>query len=132
MFLGACGGDVFYLDGGVDSGTDATKSDAATDAATDASTDTGKPACDGGCGFGFHCCDDSCVNENNDPLNCGGCGTKCTGSTSMCLVAICGPPTCQPTCQSGEQCCEIQGPGPSGPPQCVQGTTCPLGCPACN
>jgi hypothetical protein len=50
----------------------------------------------------------------------------------MCLGSVCVAPTCAPACGSGMQCCQIDGPGPSGPPQCVDGGTCPVGCPLCK
>ena len=122
----ACGGStVGGLDGGGDSGTDAAKDGT--------SSESGSGPCGGDtCTTGLVCCGDTCVNTNNDPHNCGACGLACTGGTSMCSGSTCAAPTCQPTCSSGQRCCEIDGPGPSGAPQCVDGDTCPVGCPLCN
>jgi hypothetical protein len=126
-----CGGttapDIDGGGGGDGGGSDGSKSDGGGGA------DSGGGPCDGGaCPIGLTCCNDSCVNENNDPLHCGGCGTSCSGSTGMCQGGSCIAPTCQPGCGDGEVCCDVQGPGPSGPPQCLPGPTCPVGCPLCQ
>jgi Chaperone of endosialidase len=90
------------------------------------------------------CCGDTCVNPTNDPFNCGACGTKCTGATSVCsagsctsvcrinagcdggVVGCCGTQCCAP----GQLCCVDEGPVTFL--QCVTPTpaqpTCPLGC----
>ncbi len=128
----ACGGTTTVIDGGVDgSSADASSKDGSV---SDAPVyDSGGGACDGGaCGFGLECCGDQCVNQTNDPNNCGGCGTVCSGSKSMCLGGSCQAQTCQPACGDGFKCCDLQGPGPSGPPKCVAGQTCPVGCPSCG
>jgi hypothetical protein len=105
------------------------------DAATDASTgpNSGGGACGamGACPLGLSCCGTVCVNLNNDPLNCHSCGLACTGATSMCLSGACVAPICSPACASGQQCCDVPGPGPAQPPLCIAGSTCPVGCPAC-
>lgn len=125
----ACGGSTTT---DLDSGSaDSASKDAPTSDAPFA--DSGGGPCDGGaCTIGLQCCSDACVNQTNDPLNCGGCGTHCTGSKSMCLNGACQAPTCQPSCTDGQVCCDLEGPGPSQPPKCVTGTTCPVGCPACG
>jgi hypothetical protein len=51
---------------------------------------------------------------------------------TMCNGGQCAPPSCAPQCAPNETCCYVDGPGPSRPPQCVQGVTCPAGCPACG
>ena len=96
--------------------------------------DSGGGPCDpsGGCSAVLKCCAGSCVYEQNDPLNCGGCGIVCSGETSMCLGGTCTKPTCSPACGTGQSCCQIDGPGPSGPPRCIDGPTCPIGCPLCG
>ena len=125
--LFACGGSTV---GDLDSGTDG---GGTTDGGGGPGPDSGGGPCNNGaCAIGLQCCSDACVNQNNDPLNCGGCGVHCTGSTSMCQAGQCVAPTCAPACTSTQVCCEIDGPGPSGPPKCIEGTTCPVGCPLCQ
>jgi hypothetical protein len=153
------GADVSNGDGATDSpGGGDTKGDitpggdSTSDAVTDLSGDTTPPPddtrppppdvvgdsgggpCDpsGGCTPGLKCCAGACVYEQNDPLNCGGCGIVCSGEASMCLGGHCVKPTCAPACAAGQTCCQVDGPGPSGPPRCVDGPTCPIGCPACG
>ena len=93
----------------------------------------GGPCMEGGvCQLGLTCCDPACVNEQNDPLNCGTCGHRCDGATSMCELGNCVLPTCAPPCTSNQSCCDVKGPGPSMPPACVDGPTCPVGCPLCQ
>ncbi len=143
LLLAACSGSTSTdLDAGPDAsldsggGTDSGGVDGGTPdsgGGTDSGADSGGGPCDAGaCAPGLACCGDACINEQNDPLNCGGCGTKCEGKTSMCLNGKCQAPTCKPACAGGDVCCEIQGPGPSGPPKCEPGPTCPVGCPLCN
>jgi hypothetical protein len=135
MFAAACGGTTTTdLDGGAgtDGASDAASSDGSGHSDGSQSDGGGGPCSANACAMGLHCCADSCVNELNDPLNCGACGNHCTGSTSMCLGGQCVAPTCAPACTSGHVCCQIDGPGPSGPPQCIQGDTCPVGCPLCQ
>ena len=121
-----------------DLGGDTTPSDDTlpppSDGRPDVVADSGGGPCGAGgtCGPLLQCCSASCVNEQNDPLNCGGCGVTCSGETSMCLGGHCVKPTCEPTCGAGQSCCQVDGPGPSGPPRCVDGPTCPVGCPACG
>jgi hypothetical protein len=104
------------------------------DARPDVVGDSGGGPCDpsGGCSALLKCCAGACVYEQNDPLNCGGCGVVCSGETSMCEGGHCIKPTCAPACGAGQSCCQIDGPGPSGPPRCVDGPTCPIGCPLCG
>ena len=58
------------------------------------------PTCMGGtcrigtCNAGFFNCDGrnstGCeVNGTNDPMNCNGCGTRCTGGTPICCRSAC-------------------------------------------
>ena len=129
----ACGGTTFPP-GPEDAGADVTTSDARADSsAVDAGPDSGGGACDGGaCGIGLQCCGGACKNLDNDPLNCGKCGQVCNGSTAMCIGGHCEVPSCNPKCADLQVCCVVQQGGPSGPPTCYAGTTCPVGCPACN
>jgi hypothetical protein len=147
-------GDTAVRDGALDSAPDSSSGDAATDVPTDvpsadtASTDTlpsadakpdaprgdsgGGPCGAGGtCGTLLKCCSGACIYDQNDPLNCGGCGIECTGATSMCEAGRCVAPTCAPACADGKICCDINGPGPTTGPKCVDGPTCPIGCPLC-
>ena len=122
--LAACGGTISSVDGGgTDASSDAAKSDGG------GGPDTGNTC---SCAMGLVCCNGACVNTNNDPHNCGSCGNPCNTSSQMCLGGSCTASQCNPTCTSGSICCEIDGPGPSGPPQCEQGDSCPVGCPLCN
>ncbi len=120
-------GDVIGSDVTTDSGS----IDTAPDVVFDSNTDGGPCGAGGGCGAGLTCCGDTCRNTQNDPLNCGGCGTTCSGSTSMCLGGSCAAPVCSPTCGGSQICCEIDGPGPTHF-ACVAGPTCPIGCPSCK
>lgn len=56
---------------------------------------------DGGCGAGLHDCNGKCVNEGNDPSNCGMCGHTCPGPDSGTGMAICNGGTCAVMCGSG-------------------------------
>jgi hypothetical protein len=98
------------------------------------------------CQGGLACCGGKCVNEGNDPKNCGGCGVTCSGNTPYCAghceappceqdAASCGSATCCGTqcCGPGDLCCQLE----EGVwiTQCVTPTssqpTCPVGCPMC-
>lgn len=111
--------------------------DARTDAQpTDAPVlrDSGGGPCGSGglvCGAGLTCCSGACINFANDPLNCGGCGTRCTGTTPMCAGGTCTHDMCSPVCGTGSVCCAVNGGGPVRPPVCYVGITCPVGCPTC-
>jgi hypothetical protein len=103
--------------------------------------------CDGGCSFGRMCCSGECINPANDPMNCGACGTRCTGSTpycsNTCQAAPClstGPASCAADggtccgtscCGAGQLCCDMEGPV-AGYAACYTLTaeepTCPQGC----
>lgn len=118
-----------------DAGSDVTTGDTGTSdtGTSDATADSGGGKCDGGaCGLGLQCCGGACKNFLNDPLNCGKCGTACTGATPMCNNGLCEAQTCSPRCSDGQVCCVVQQGGPVGGPACYPGTTCPVGCPACN
>lgn len=80
----------------------------------------GGPACDTDCGPARECCDGTCVNLQNDPLNCGTCGRRCSAEP-YCGDGECGIPACFTTCTSGtccgtsccseaEICCQAQAP----------------------
>jgi|SRR6188768_782109 len=102
--------------------------------------------CTAPCGS-FSCCDGSCVNQDNDINNCGGCGIQCAGATAFCDHGTCGAPPCMlvgAACPVGETCCGDQccGAGElccnvhenilrTGCYPAVKGT-CPVGCPECD
>ena len=127
-----CGGDEDPADaGGTDGGADAGGAD----------VDSGTAACAPACDTGRDCCDAECTNLQNDPRNCGGCGTACP-TDEVCVRGSCAAVTCETTCAGGETCCgsECCGAGticcdPQGPvdlpPTCVMPDdrgTCPTGC----
>jgi len=125
--------------------TDATGGSEA--ASSDAPYDEGPPGDATSCGAGFSLCNGYCVNENNDILNCGGCGVRCIDTfpycnNGSCTTAPCNPgsPTCSTgmfccgsgCCGQGELCCDVPSNVPTTP-GCyvpVRGT-CPVGCPVC-
>ena len=125
-------GDTTAPDGAPDGALDTTPPP--TDTATDAIRgDSGGGACGAGgtCATPLECCSGACVYEMNDPLNCGGCGIQCSGDTSMCEAGHCIHPTCTTPCTGGQVCCDVNGPGPTTGPKCLDGPTCPIGCPLC-
>jgi hypothetical protein len=79
---------------------------------------------------GLTCCGAALVNLENDPLNCGACGHRCAAD-EMCL-GYCLPPRCATACGACQVCCAVTTAGPSSPPFCVDGPTCPVGCPYCT
>jgi hypothetical protein len=115
-----------------------------------AMTDAGGPTCTN-CASYFTCCNNNqCVDVENDPLNCGGCGIVCTGATPYCGFGKCTTPPCyadagvcsDPTalccggdscCGGGQLCCLLDGPVLSTfcYTPTVQQPTCPKGCPIC-
>src|SRR3954469_11385104 len=122
---------------------------AAGTAGTTGTAGTGGGVCSVQCTTGRMCCGGACVNLQNDPFNCGKCGTVCAASTPFCGSGTCQQPTCAPNvacvtnttccgnmcCGAGQICCDSQGPV-SGVPTCFTPTpdqkTCPQGCsPAC-
>lgn len=130
VMLLACGGTSTPP---IDGGTDGTVSDTGGGSDGSGVGDGGGGPCDGGsCPFGLHCCGNTCVNQTNDPQNCGMCGRKCSGSTPMCQGGSCGASTCMPMCATNQVCCIVDGPGPAQDPKCYDGITCPVGCPLCN
>lgn len=107
-------------------------------------------ACTPACARGRACCNGVCVNVENDPRNCGGCGTTCSGATPFC-EGTCKAAPCSidagvcssaqsccggACCGAGQLCCDAQGPV-SGRQVChtptVAEPTCPQGCsPLCQ
>ena len=131
--------------------TSGTGSSSTSNSSNDASSAVSSSATGGGCADcqfpGFDCCDNACVDTNDDILNCGGCGVKCGGAHPFCNHGMCGTPPCQgiacpafgfccgtQCCSAGQICCQVDG-GPVMGPKCVDpnanGGTCPKGCPAC-
>ena len=57
----------------------------------------------------FPCCNNTCVDLQRDPLNCGACGNRCPPDKPVCFLAAggasCTAPTCNKTCQAGATCC---------------------------
>jgi hypothetical protein len=107
----------------------------------------GSGACSVACTIGRTCCGGGCVNLNNDPMNCGACGTRCQGATNLCSGGTCVAPPCSQTagvcaagdfccggacCKPGQLCCQADGPVSGGPPTCFTPTseqkTCAQGC----
>ncbi len=82
-------------------------------------------------GQGLVCCLGTCVNTTNDPQNCGGCGTTCSGLSSMCHQAVCAPAACTPACTAGQTCCDLPTRAPASP-VCAVGAACPVACPPCG
>lgn len=108
---------------------------------------TGGSVCNPTCASGRACCGSACVNPNNDPKNCGACGTVCGGAAPFCEGGTCkaapcsldggscsGSATCCGTecCGAGQLCCAVEGPVSVGPPSCFTPTasapSCPQGC----
>ena len=100
--------------------------------------------CSPACGDGRTCCSGTCVNTNNDPKNCGACGSTCG---TFCSGGQCTQPPCTrdggscangalccggDCCASGQLCCDAEGPVGGLPPSCVTPAsgngTCPQGC----
>lgn len=106
-----------------------------TDSDAGAGTDDSTPGDDDTCSddcesSGLTCCDGQCINAENDPFNCGGCGIVCAEG-EMCNVGTCAEASCG-DCADGEMCCLIM----QGPwfVQCTAPDegTCPVGCPLCE
>jgi hypothetical protein len=89
------------------------------------------------------CCGGRCTNPDNDPTNCGACGTRCPADKPFCDGGTCQPAPCtqmscsagsccgSSCCQAGQICCSVQGPL-AGLANCHTPTaeqpTCPAGC----
>jgi hypothetical protein len=137
--LSACGGiSVAPPDGGSSAGGHTGAGGAPAD---------GGGVCNVLCLTGRSCCGGACVNEQNDPMNCGQCGKGCAGATPLCSGGQCIAPPCDSPpgpcalnalccgsscCGPGQLCCQVDGPVSGGPPSCytptADQTTCPQGC----
>jgi hypothetical protein len=83
------------------------------------------------CVRGLTCCNNRCVNLQNDIHNCGSCGNVCTGPQPFCAGGCAAAP-CEPPCGADQLCCDVKGPGPQQGPACMspnQDGTCPPGQP---
>lgn len=146
FFVSACGGttNAPRTDGGAGTGGSGTGGSSGTGGAGAGGGGGAGNSCSAGCGMARECCDGHCVNQYNDPFNCGKCGNKCDTGT-YCTGGQCVTPPCQKTCggaqccdtaccSNGQLCCDPQGPV-SLSPVCttpVNGT-CPMGCaPLCK
>jgi hypothetical protein len=68
------------------------------------------------------CCGGKCVNQQNDPMNCGACGNVCPANKPLCEGGTCKTPPCSNStcgsgtccggscCQAGQLCCSVSGP----------------------
>jgi hypothetical protein len=142
--LGHCGGTATTTGPGADAAATDAPSGADAPVAETGGNPEGGDAC-GGCRTGLSCCGSQCVNTDNDPANCGGCGIACMGATPFCdgtcVAAPCdtdagscsgGTACCgKVCCKAGQICCKSEGPIP-GPPACSTPTAgqpaCPVGC----
>jgi hypothetical protein len=139
------------LDTAFDTATD-TGPDVGFDTAVDTSLDTASDVVPDGyvcittsdCMMGLECCSGRCVNLLHDPDHCSACGTACPDARPFCAGGSCvetpcfgvtciGTETCcgNNCCAIGAICCEVDGPGPTGGPDCYVGV-CPGGCPLCG
>lgn len=152
LLLGHCGGaktaDLGGGDASVDGGAGGGDGAAGDSGSGGGGDSGGGGACNPACGPGRECCNGQCVNLDNDPKNCGQCGTVCSGATPYCDGACKAAPCAQGRncgggevccgnrcCTNGEICCKNDGPQ-TGFPTCFKPTaqqpTCPQGCaPAC-
>jgi hypothetical protein len=106
----------------MDSGsfTDAAGDVARGGAPSESGSGGGGNSCSQGCPAARTCCDDGCVNTNNDPQNCGQCGVVCPAEAPFCGFVCNGPPSpstctfgCQKapcsieagSCPDGKSCC---------------------------
>jgi hypothetical protein len=110
---------------------------------------SGGADCSPACNAFTKCCNATCINPDNDPQNCGGCGIQCTGDASYCSGGHCQAPPCNspaPACETtqfccatgccnpGQLCCNVE--GPVDYTTCFTPTkdqpTCPVGCGGCT
>lgn len=153
LSLLGCGGTVETGAGGAGTtgttSTTTTSTTTTTTTTTSTSSSSSSGSCDASnCSAPFVCCAGACVNPDNDILNCGKCGTVCSGGSPYCDHGTCGTPPCTTPqlcgaggtccgnvcCKPGELCCDVPGPIAAGPvcqPPDPMTMTCDKGCPLC-
>jgi hypothetical protein len=75
---------------------------------------------------GYSACSNVCVNETNDPSNCGSCAHGCTGATPYCAGSGC------VACLSGSQCANGSTPETCVSNAWVLGAACSGSTPVCS
>ncbi len=98
--------------------------------ATSCNTDTQDDPCqlaDGGEGG---CCNSACLDVLNDPLNCGGCMSSCTGNET-CAYGVCAFDVCTPS-ELGGPCHTDGGTGLCCTSGCADTSSDPANCGGCG
>jgi hypothetical protein len=60
------------------------------------------------CSGGLDPCGSDCVDTQNDPYNCGGCGLECNGGADECIGGVCATIACvddNNPCSTDGDCC---------------------------
>ncbi len=131
-----------HLDTGADTAIDPV-TDSPVDLPVDTVPDGYGCATTADCMTGLECCDGRCVNLAHDPDHCSECDASCPDVRPFCESGSCTTPPCFDVtcigtefccgfacCALGEICCQVDGPGPTGGPECFA-LECPGGCPLC-
>lgn len=87
--------------------TSSTPAPIADAAIADAGEDTAV-ICNAKCTLPTVCCQNQCVQTDNDPASCGSCGVHCSGATPYCDNGNCAPQPCAidaSTCANPLGCC---------------------------
>jgi hypothetical protein len=98
--------------------------------ATSCNTNTQNDACQLGDGGIGGCCNSACLDVLNDPANCGGCMSSCTGSET-CEFGVCGFDSCTPS-ELGGPCHTDGGAGQCCGSGCSDTTSDPANCGGCG